>query len=103
MYLFIFFQHLPIADVIMISASSPIFTVIYARWFIKEPILKADLLNFVVVFVGIILIVKPPFIFGWTELYTSDPQAKWAILGTILSCIFVQSNVFVVLRQLKGA
>ena len=51
---------------------------------------------------GILLIVKPPFIFGWTELYTDDPQAKWAVMALILSSIFLQSNIFVLLRQLKG-
>ena len=102
------------------------FTVFFARWFLKEPILKTDLINIGLVFGGIILIVKPPFIFGWTDMYTSDPHAKacmksyflspyfcenvfdctlslqWAVLGTILSCVFVQSNVLVVLRFLKG-
>ena len=86
----------------MISATSPMFTVFFAKWFLKEPILKIDLINIIIVFTGIILIVKPPFIFGWTELYTNDPQAKWAVLGTIVSCVFLQSNVLVVLRQLKG-
>ena len=51
---------------------------------------------------GILLIVKTPFIFGWTELYTDDPQAKWAVMALILSSIFLQSNIFVLLRQLKG-
>ena len=104
----------------MISATSPMFTVFFARWFLKEPILKTDLINIGLVFGGIVLIVKPPFIFGWTDLYTSDPHAKvtylfifakisvihfslqWAVLGTILSCVFIQSNVLVVLRFLKG-
>ena len=98
------------------------FTVFFARLFIKEPIFKVDLLNFVLVFagksvflyltatstmiffifVGIIMICKPPFIFGWTDLYTTDPQAKWAVLALILSSIFIQSNIFVIMRRLKG-
>ena len=116
------FKHLPIADATMISATSPMFTVFFARLFIKEPIFKVDLLNFVLVFagksvflyltatptmiffifVGIIMICKPPFIFGWTDLYTTDPQAKWAVLALILSSIFIQSNIFVIMRRLKG-
>ena len=54
------------------------------------------------IFVGIIMICKPPFIFGWTDLYTTDPQAKWAVLALILSSIFIQSNIFVIMRRLKG-
>ena len=48
------------------------------------------------------MICKPPFIFGWTDLYTTDPQAKWAVLALILSSIFIQSNIFVIMRRLKG-
>merc|ERR1711997_198851 len=38
-------QHLPLADTMMISASSPMFTVFSARIFIKEPIVVADIVN----------------------------------------------------------
>ena len=52
------------ADVMMIAATSPLFTVFFARIILKEPIYRVDLLNVMIVFGGIILIAKPPFLFG---------------------------------------
>ena len=49
--------------------TAPIFTVISARVFIKEPICKLDLFNIVLVIIGITFIVKPPFIFGNYDVY----------------------------------
>ena len=88
----------------MITSTSTIFTVFWARILIKEPIFKVDLLNFVLVFLGIIFIAKPPFIFGSYANMDSDdnPQAKWAILALVFSSAFLTSNVFVLLRMLKG-
>ena len=93
---------MPIGDITMISATSPAFTVFFARWLIKEPILKVDLINFIFVFFGLFLIVKPPFIFGMDGMYSNDPDTKWAVLGLILTATLLQSNVFVLLRVLKG-
>ena len=42
---------------------------ISARIFLKEPIIVLDLLNISMVLIGIVLIVKPPFIFGDLEVY----------------------------------
>ena len=99
-----YFQYLPIGDATMITSTSTIFTVFWARILIKEPIFKVDLLNFVLVFLGIIFIAKPPFIFGSYANMDSDdnPQAKWAILALVFSSAFLTSNVFVLLRMLKG-
>lgn len=87
----------------MISAASPIFTVFFARIFIKEPILCADIVNVLLVFVGIVLIVKPPFLFGASEMYQDDPEAKIAVIAMILGSVFLQANVYVILRMLKGS
>ena len=59
----------------MISATAPMFTTIYARIFLKEAIAVADILNLVLVFVGIVFIVKPPFLFGHSQIYQEDPEA----------------------------
>ena len=95
-------QHLNIADATMISSTAPMYTVFWARWFLKEPILKVDLLNFLMMFSGVVLIARPPFIFGETDLYANDPNVVWAFLALILHSMFFVSNVFVMLRLLKG-
>ena len=50
------------------------FTTIQARIFLKEKISSSDIINILLVFAGIIFIVKPPFIFGQSEMYTQDPD-----------------------------
>ena len=86
----------------MIGATSPMFTALFARMFIKEPISPADVFNVVMVFLGIVLIAKPPFIFGASDLYANDPYAAYAIIGVIFSSALMQSNVNVIVRSLKG-
>ena len=86
----------------MISATAPVFTVFFARFFLKEPILLVDVLSVILVFIGILFVVKPPFIFGASELYAYDDHAVYAVIAMIFGSVFLQSNVFVTLRFLKG-
>ena len=88
-------------DTTLITATSPIFTVFFARIFIKESILPVDLLNVIFIFLGMVLIVKPPFIFGENE-FVYDTNATYAIIGLIAGSVFIQSNVYVTLRLLKS-
>eukprot|EP00093_Oithona_nana_P015031 15031.XXX_551620_549931_1 [CDS] Oithona nana genome sequencing. len=95
-------QHLPLADTVMITATSPLFTVFYGRLFIKEAILPIDIFNVVLVFIGMMCIVKPPFLFGTVdELYSNDPEAIYAVIAITLGSIFLQPTVYVILRILK--
>ena len=91
-------QRLPIADCMMISATAPMFTTFYARFFLKENTVPGDIVNLGLVFVGILFIVKPPFIFGYTAMYFEDPEAIYAIIALITSSVFLQANVYIILR-----
>ena len=95
-------QNLPLTDAALITATSPIFTVFYARIFVKEPILAIDLLNVIFIICGMTLIVKPPFIFGQNDIFNYDSNATYALIALILGSIFLQPNVYVCLRLLKG-
>lgn len=61
-----------------------------------------DIVSVILVFFGILLVVKPPFLFGASELYTYDSKAIYSVLAMVLGSIVLQSNVFVTLRFLKG-
>lgn len=87
----------------MISSAAPIFTVFFAKVFIKEKIVKADIVNVLLFFMGINLIIKPPFLFGASGLYNDDPEAIYAVILVTLGSIFLQANVYVLLRMLKGS
>ena len=96
-------KHMPIGDMTMISASSTFFTCIFARIFLKEPIKKLNLINIVFVLGGIMLIARPPFIFGGeNDLYTKDPLAVYAVTILTVQTIFFYPNIYIALRAIKG-
>jgi drug/metabolite transporter (DMT)-like permease len=78
------------------------FTVFFARLFIGEAIQIVDIINVFLVFSGLTMIVKPAVIFGSSEMYTNDPEAIYAVIALILGSVFLQANVYVLLRMLKG-
>ena len=98
-------KHMPIGDMTMIAASSTFFACIYARIFLKEPIKLLNLSNILFVIVGILLISKPPFIFGGDEndIYSKDNLAKYAVAILTAQSIFLSPNIFITLRALKGS
>ena len=51
-------KHMPMADTNMISAASPIWVVIFARIFLKEPLKVFDVINVFVTLLGILFIIR---------------------------------------------
>ena len=114
-------KHMPMADVNMISAGSPIWVVIFARIFLKEPLKVFDIINVFVTLLGILFIIRsfqdyqsiinnvtkpqcvfrPPFIFGYDSSYVVDPQYYVAAAINFVGAILLQSNVYIILRKLK--
>jgi len=95
-------KHMPMADANMISAGAPIWVVIFARIFLKEPLVLFDIINVCITLLGILFIIRPPFIFGYDPLFEFDNQ--YYIAGVIVFCgsVLLQSNVYIILRMLKG-
>ena len=93
-------KHMPQGDVAMLTAGSPALTAIFAYFILKERIIPLDIFNVFLVLGGMVLIAKPPFIFGSSQAYEEDPQ--YAVAAIAVSCLAViQANVFFVLRLLK--
>ena len=88
----------------MIASSSTIFVCIYGRIFLKEPILKINLLNIFLVLCGILLISRPTFIFGRDEndLYSNDKMAMYAVSILAVLSVFLFPAISISLRALKG-
>lgn len=95
---------MPIGDMTMIASSSTIFVCIYGRIFLKEPILKMNLLNIFIVLCGILLITKPTFIFGRDDddLYSNDKMTVYAVTILTVLSVFLFPAVSISLRALKG-
>ena len=94
-------KHMPMADANMISAASPVWVVIFARIFLKEPLLIFDIVNIFVTLLGILFIIRPPFIFGYDPSFILDNEYYIASLIVFLGS-FLQSNVYILLRMLKN-
>ena len=72
------------------------------RLFLKERIIVLDIVNLILVFVGMIFIIQPPFIFDVeADEVTRDMSYYVAAIVVLLGC-FLQANVYVLLRLLKG-
>ena len=94
---------MPLGDLSLISSTSTFFTCLSARLFLKEAIDKVNLISIGFVVGGLILILQPPFIFtGGSGVYAKDSLALYSALASTFMAIFVYSNVFVLLRSLKG-
>ena len=51
-------KHMPMADANMISAASPVWVVIFARVFLKEPLKSFDIINVFMTLLGIVFIIR---------------------------------------------
>lgn len=94
-------KHMPIADVNMAAAAAPALTVLFGRIFLKEKIIILDGINLILVVFGVILIIKPPFIFGYGPEYQRDPEYYMAAISVAVGCV-LQANVYIALRMLKS-
>ena len=93
-------KHMPQGDVTILTAGAPALTAILAYFILKEKIILLDIINVVIVFAGMILIIKPPFLFGYSKEYEADPEYAMAAIG-VSCCTLIQANVYILLRLLK--
>lgn len=97
------FRHMPLSDASVIVFSVPVFTSIFARMFLKEPCGWFNALSVIVTLIGVVLITRPPMIFGNTIASLGDNgQAPeiWGAVAAFSSTLF-GANAFVILRALK--
>nr|XP_003223844.2 PREDICTED: solute carrier family 35 member G1 [Anolis carolinensis] len=95
-------QVMPLADAIVITFSSPVFTSLFAWIFLKEKYSLWDLLFTLFTITGVILIARPPFLFGSKVLgiegeYTDHLRGSIAALASAVA----MASTFVILRKQK--
>ncbi|XP_019494629.1 PREDICTED: solute carrier family 35 member G1 [Hipposideros armiger] len=83
------FQTTSLADATVISFSCPVFTSIFAWIFLKEKYTLWDALFTTFTITGVVLIVRPPFLFGsnttgMTESYSDHLKGTFASIGHAL-------------------
>ncbi|KAL9873133.1 solute carrier family 35 member G1 [Glossina fuscipes fuscipes] len=102
------FRHMPLADASVIIFSTPVFVAIFARVFLKEQCSIFNVITIVLTLVGVVLITRPPFVFGETsasalesERFAGKNYDIWGPVAAISSTLF-GANVYILLRALKG-
>lgn len=100
------FRHMPLADASVVVFSVPVFVAIFARLFLKEPCGLFNVLTVSLTLVGVVLITRPPFIFGPSiPAFALDDRPTsndlWAAVAAFSATLF-GANAYVLLRALKG-
>lgn len=102
--------HLPLAEATVIHQTAPLFTAVFAAWFLRERLTARVVWSLLVAFVGVVLIARPDWLFGRPGALPAANDANganaatadgaWlfafvALLGAILSAV-----AYVTVRQL---
>lgn len=98
------FRHMPLADASVIVFSVPVFTAIFARMFLKEPCGLFNIFSVVLTLIGVVLITRPPILFGDSIDSLGDSEQHTEIWGAVaaFSATLFGANAYVLLRALKG-
>ncbi|XP_071604806.1 solute carrier family 35 member G1 isoform X2 [Heliangelus exortis] len=94
------FQVMPLADATVITFSSPVFTSLLAWIFLKEKYSIWDLLFTLFAITGVILIARPPFLFG-SNVAGIEGSYTDHLKGTIAALMSTVSgaSTFVIIRK----
>lgn len=98
------FRHMPLADASVIVFSVPVFTAIFARMFLKEPCGIFNIFSVILTLIGVVLITRPPMVFGDAIDSLGDSEEHTEIWGAVaaFSATLFGANAYVLLRALKG-
>lgn len=90
-------RFMPLADASVIIFSVPVVVAVFARIFLKEPCGLFHYFTLLLTMLGVLMVSKPPFLFGHSTKQYSFLGPLAAFLSTIFSAI-----VYIVLRTLKN-
>ncbi|CAI6368879.1 unnamed protein product [Macrosiphum euphorbiae] len=90
-------RHMPLADASVIVFSVPVMVAIFARIFLKEPCGLFHYFTLFLTMIGVLLITRPPFLFGQSTKQYNFLGPLAALLSTFFGAI-----VYILLRALKN-
>ena len=89
-------KHMPLADARVIFYTSPVYTALLGRIFLKESITKFDLIAAVLCLGGVVLIGRPTFLFGSLGKSSNSEKVWLPTIIAIVSAILMACAVVVV-------
>lgn len=90
-------KHMPLADASVIVFSAPVVVAIFAKIFLKEPCGIFHYFTLFLTMLGVLMVSKPPFLFG----HSTKQSNVFGPLAALLSTVFA-AMVFILLRALKN-
>lgn len=90
-------RHMPLADASVIIFSVPVVVAVFARIFLKEPCGLFHYFTLFLTMIGVLMITRPPFLFGQSTKHNNFLGPLAALLSTIFGAM-----VFILLRLLKN-
>ena len=101
-------MYLSISDSVLIGFLTPTITIFLAAWILKESLNRWEVVSSITSFIGVVLIIRPPFLFG-VETDTSIPgdnqtvETKDSLKRTIATLVALfgtigTSFVFIIIR-----
>ena len=93
-------KQMPLGVQKMILSTRPVFTIIFARFFLKESCGLVECVTIILMLTGLVLVIKPPFLF--TQQLESG-YTEWFLLSALLLFLStaIHSNVSIILRHLR--
>jgi drug/metabolite transporter (DMT)-like permease len=84
--------HLPLAEATVIHQTAPLFTALFAAWFLHERLSPRVLGSLLAAFLGVVAIARPAWLLGHAAPATATTDGSWrfafvALLGAILSAV----------------
>ena len=83
----------------MISAAVPIWTVLIGRVFLKEQLKMIDVFNVALTLVGLVFIIRPPFLYGYDTTFVVD-EAYFSAALIVFGGSILQALLYILLRCL---
>ena len=93
-------KHMPLADARVIFYTSPVFTAILGRIFLKESVSKFDVLAMILSIGGVVLIGRPTFLFGSLGEHSGSKQV-WVPTLVAAASAFSSATSTVLTRKMS--
>lgn len=93
-------RYLNIGDQKMVASSRPVWVILFSRLFLKESCGVVDVVLMLMMMSGLVLVIKPPFLFGREAGSDYDNPALWSALAVLITTA-LSSNTTIILRKMR--
>lgn len=88
---------IPLSDAVVLHMTQPLWTALLARLFLGETLRRKIVLATLIALTGVVLVVRPPFLFGALVAHPIDPVGA----ALALSAALLSASAYVTVRALR--